>query len=179
LVLFILAVIWLVVLLPPWFQNRGASRPADSITTFRNQLSVLERRAGSVAPHRVAARSPNVTTMYPYGASLRAGVGPAVRPKPFVPAPVVRMSRADAHRRRQDVRNTLAVASVLSLLLAVFIGGPVWALAAVVGSLFAVYALLMSRVQRSADDRATKLRYFPQQQRTPAEPAYLVRRSAN
>ena len=126
LVLFILAVIWLAVLLPPWLQNRTATRPADSITNFQHQLSVLERRAGSVAPHRVAARSPNVTTMYPYSASLRAGVGPAARPKPFVPAPVIRMSAAEARRRRREVFNTLGGAAVLTFLLAAFIGGPVW-----------------------------------------------------
>jgi hypothetical protein len=178
LVLFILAVIWLAVLLPPWLQNRTATRPVDSITTFRHQLSVLERRAGSVAPHRVAARSPNVRTMYPYGASLRAGVGPATRPKPFVPAPVVRMSRAEARRRRREVFNTLGGAAVLSFLLATFMGGPVWVLCAVVVSLFAGYGILMARVQRSSEDREVKVRYLPQRQRA-AEPAYLVRRSAN
>ena len=44
-VLVILAVIWAAVLLPPYLQNRSESRPADSISTFRNQLSVLERRS--------------------------------------------------------------------------------------------------------------------------------------
>jgi len=178
LVLFILAVIWLAVLLPPWLQNRGATRPADSITTFRHQLSVLERRAGSVAPHREAARSPNVTTMYPYGASLRAGVGAATRPTPFVPAPVVRMSRAEARQRRRDVFNTLGGAGVLTFVLAAFMGGPVWILNAIVVSLFGVYGVLMSRVQRRSEDRETKVRYLPRRERA-AEPAYLVRRSAN
>ncbi|MGH9117169.1 MAG: hypothetical protein ACRD0A_04615 [Acidimicrobiales bacterium] len=178
LVLFILAVIWLAVLLPPWLQNRGATRPADSITTFRNQLSVLERRAGSVAPHRVAARSPNVTTMYPYGASLRAGIGPAARPRPFIPAPVVRMSSADARQRRRDVVNTLGAAAVLTFVLAAFIGGPVWILNAVVLTLFGVYGVLMTRVQRTSEARETKVRYLPRRERA-AEPAYLVRRSAN
>ena len=178
LVLFILAVIWLAVLLPPWLQNRGATRPSDSITTFRNQLSVLERRAGSVAPHRVAARSPNVTTMYPYGASLRAGIGPAARPQPFIPAPVIRMSAAEARQRRRDVFNTLGAAAVLTFVLAVFIGGPVWILSAVVLTMFGVYGVLMSRVQRNSEARETKVRYLPRRERA-AEPAYLVRRSAN
>jgi hypothetical protein len=178
LVLFILAVIWLAVLLPPWLQSRTATRPVDSITNFRHQLSVLERRAGSVAPHRVAARSPNVTTMYAYNAPLRPGVGPAARPQPFVPAPIARMSRAEARRRRREVFNTLGGAAVLSFLLATFIGGPVWALSAVVVTLFAVYGILMSRVQRHSEDRATKIRYLPQRQRA-AAPAYLARRSAN
>lgn len=178
LVLFILAVIWLAVLLPPWLQNRGATRSADSITTFRNQLSVLERRAGSVAPHRVAAQSPNVTTMYPYGASIRPGVGPASRRASFGPPPAVRMTAADARRRRRDVFNTLAGAALLTFVLAVFMGGPVWILQGIVVLLFATYALLMSRVQHNADDRATKVRYLPGRERA-AQPAYLLRRSAN
>jgi hypothetical protein len=116
--------------------------------------------------------------MYPYGASLRAGVGPAARPQPFVPAPVIRMSRADAKRRRRDVFNTLGGASVLTFLMAAFMGGPVWILAVVVVSLFGIYGLLMSRVQHDAEDRDTKVRYLPQRHRT-TEPAYLARRSAN
>jgi len=48
LVLFILAIIWLAVLLPPYLQNRSEKRPADSISSFQRQLSVLERRSTSV-----------------------------------------------------------------------------------------------------------------------------------
>ena len=50
LVLFILAAVWAAVLLPPWLQNRSESRPADSITSFRRQLSVLSpfQRLGPV-----------------------------------------------------------------------------------------------------------------------------------
>ena len=44
LVLVILAAIWAAVLLPPFLQSRSENRPADSISTFRNQLHVLERR---------------------------------------------------------------------------------------------------------------------------------------
>src|SRR3546814_9095948 len=43
LVLVILAMIWAAVLVPPYLQNRRESRPGDSIASFRNQLSVLER----------------------------------------------------------------------------------------------------------------------------------------
>jgi hypothetical protein len=179
LVLFILAVIWLAVLLPPWLQNRGASRSADSITTFRHQLSVLERRAGSVAPHRVAAGSPNVRQMYAYGTPLRPGVGAPSPRASVAPPPAVRMSAADAHRRRRDIFNTLAGAALITLVLAVFIGGPVWVLLGIVTAVFASYALMMKRVEHQVADRASKLRYLPRRQQGRAEPAYLLRRSAN
>jgi hypothetical protein len=73
----------------------------------------------------------------------------------------------------------LGGAAVLTFLLAAFIGGPVWVLSAVALTLFAVYGILMSRVQRHSEDRATKVRYLPQRQQRSAAPAYLVRRSAN
>ena len=43
LVLVILGLIWGFVLIPPYLQNRRESRPSDSIASFRQQLSVLER----------------------------------------------------------------------------------------------------------------------------------------
>jgi hypothetical protein len=92
---------------------------------------------------------------------------------------VVRMTPAEARRRRRDVFNTLAGAAVLTFVLAVFIGGPVWVLHVIVVGLFATFSLLMSRVEQNAADRANKLRVLPRRQQTGAEPAYLLRRSAN
>ncbi|HVL27065.1 MAG TPA: hypothetical protein VM390_02875 [Acidimicrobiales bacterium] len=43
LVLLILAVIWAAVLIPPFLRARAEGRPADSITDFHRQLSVLRR----------------------------------------------------------------------------------------------------------------------------------------
>src|SRR5215210_3245711 len=43
LVLVILGLIWGFVLIPPYLQTRRESRPSDSIASFRQQLSVLER----------------------------------------------------------------------------------------------------------------------------------------
>jgi hypothetical protein len=175
LVLFILAVIWAAVLLPPWLQSRNDSRPADSMTNFRHQLSVLERRAGSIAPYRVAASSPNVTPMYPYGSSIPGGVG---RPMANGRRSPVRMTRNEARRRRRDVFTTLGAGSLLTFMMAVFMGGPVWILAAVVMSMFGAFAFLNARVERSSAERDSKLRYLPERGRSP-EPAYLLRRSAN
>ena len=55
LVLFILAVIWAAVLLPPYLQNRSESRPADSISSFQQPtVRARARRAGTVGGRRVA-----------------------------------------------------------------------------------------------------------------------------
>lgn len=42
-VLFILVILWAAVLLPPWVRKRREGRPSASITSFRRQLSTLER----------------------------------------------------------------------------------------------------------------------------------------
>src|SRR5581483_5956347 len=49
--LLILAVVWAVVLVPPWLRSRADARPADSITAFRHRLTVLER-TGPVGTRR-------------------------------------------------------------------------------------------------------------------------------
>src|SRR5207302_5156867 len=50
--LLILAVVWAVVLVPPWLRSRADARPADSIGAFRHRLTVLER-TGPVGTRRV------------------------------------------------------------------------------------------------------------------------------
>src|SRR3954453_10487168 len=107
LVLLILAVIWAAVLLPPYLQNRSESRPADSISSFQRQLSVLERRAGTINDH---SRS-----------SARAARRPADAVMFRAPAPAVaayRMSRSDVKRRRREVLFTLAGAAGITFVLA-------------------------------------------------------------
>ncbi len=54
LVLVILAVMWLVVLLPPFLRSVRDGRPSDSVTSFRRQLTVLER----TAPGTPVSRAP-------------------------------------------------------------------------------------------------------------------------
>lgn len=54
LVLVILAVMWLVVLLPPFLRSVRDGRPSDSVTSFRRQLTVLER----TAPGSPVSRAP-------------------------------------------------------------------------------------------------------------------------
>ena len=73
-VLLILAVIWAAVLLPPYLQNRSESRPADSISSFQRQLSVLERRSVMVNP---ALQRESVRRYAPSAAAVRLTAGHA------------------------------------------------------------------------------------------------------
>jgi Ca2+/Na+ antiporter len=166
LVLFILAVIWAAVLLPPYLQNRSESRPADSISSFQRQLSVLERRAGTAAPsvRRVEGGSPR--------ASRAVGITPGSSLAP------VRMSRSMARKRRRDVLFTLAAAATLTFPLAVIMGGPVWALQVLCDLMLAGYVVLLVQVQQRVVERDSKVHYLPAQGRSP-EPALLLRRSGS
>ncbi len=175
LVLFILALIWAAVLLPPWLQNRSESRPADSITSFRNQLSVLERRAGS--PATVGGVRPVVAGAPVGRASARGGVGRELG-REMVNSTRAAARRADTRRRRRDVLFTLMAAAGLSLVLGVVLGGPVLLLHLLVDALLVTYVAMLVRIQRLAAERDMKVRFLPQRTRAP-EPALLLRRSAN
>jgi membrane protein implicated in regulation of membrane protease activity len=157
LVLFILAVIWAAVLLPPYLQNRSESRPADSISSFQRQLSVLERRAVVVNPslqRSTAARSFNSE------------------------AATMRLSRSEAKKRRRDVLFTLAGAAGITFLMAVFLGGPVWGLNLICDLLLAAYVAMLVQTQQRAMERDSKVRYLPSRSARP-EPALLLRRSGS
>ena len=123
-VLIILAVLWAVVLVPPLLRSRS-QRSADSIVDFNYKLDVLGRTNGNRRPAPPAD-------------------APTPRPRPArrVPpdAPVPRAGAARRHRcrssasqrsakRRRDVLRVLAVAIVVTLLLALVTHSAVaWAL---------------------------------------------------
>ncbi|MGH9188314.1 MAG: hypothetical protein ACRD0U_21315 [Acidimicrobiales bacterium] len=168
LVLFILAVIWAAVLLPPYLQNRSDSRPADSITSFRNQLSVLGYRSTGVAPQRPAPAHRPVYSAYPAGYA---------RP---VYRPIQGMTRGEVRRRRREVFFTLLTGAGITLMLALMLGGMVWALHLTVDVLLGGYTLLLVNIQQRQVERDTTVRYLPEPRPVRrAEPALALRRSAN
>jgi membrane protein implicated in regulation of membrane protease activity len=158
LVLFILAVIWAAVLLPPYLQNRSESRPADSISSFQRQLSVLERRAVVVNPSLRRSAS---------GRSFGPDVSAAMR-----------LSRSEAKKRRRDVLFTLAGAAGVTFLMALLLGGPVWGLQLICDLLLAAYVAMLVQTQQRTMERDTKVRYLPRRSARP-EPALLLRRSGS
>jgi len=166
LVLFILAVIWAAVLLPPYLQNRSESRPADSISTFQRQLSVLERRAGTVTtPDGSAGAVP--------GASRAVGAPTASSSAPM------RMSRSAARKRRRDVLFTLGAAATLTFPIAVMLGGPAWGLQVLCDLMLAGYVALLIQAQQRAAEQETKVSYLPGPQPGAPEPALALRRSGS
>ena len=169
LVLLILAVIWAAVLLPPYLQNRSESRPADSISSFQRQLSVLERRAGNINEQPRAA-----STMYRAPASQ--ALAPVVYRHQAAPT---RLNRSDAKRRRRDVLFTLAGGVAITFVLALFLGGPVWGLNLLVDVAFVAYVVMLAQAQKLAAERTAKVRYLPRRSAPQAEPALLLRRSGS
>ena len=158
-VLFILAVIWAAVLLPPYLQNRSESRPADSISSFQRQLSVLEKRAVVV--------NPAFQRSIPSGREFSSNNAAALR-----------LSRSEAKKRRRDVLFTLLGAAGLTFVMALRLGGPVWGLHLVCDLLLAGYVVLLVQLQQRALERDTKVRYLPNRSAR-AEPALLLRRSGS
>lgn len=147
-VLVILAVIWAAVLLPPFLQNRSESRPADSISTFRNQLDVLEQRASGRGPAAGRPRS-----VRPVGGSpsfARASVGTVDR---------ARLARLDAKKRRRDILVTLLAAAGLTLALGLLMS-PVLLFHAVIDVLLVAYVALLVRQRKLAEERSMKVRYI-------------------
>jgi hypothetical protein len=169
-VILILAVIWAAVLLPPWFQNRRENRPSDSIASFRQQLSVLQRAtpgssSRTVGSH-VAPAGSAITSLHMH------------RPVARVEARRHAMRRAEARKRRRDVLITLFGAAAATLVLAAVLGGAVWALHLAVDVVLVLYIALLLQIAQRGAEREAKVRYLPQRNARP-EPALLLRRSGS
>ena len=156
LVLLILAAIWGFVLIPPYLQTRRESRPGDSIASFRQQLSTLERTTPG-------ARRSNLA---------RLDVGryevPRYQPRSNVAqlagrsAPSRSAHRAEIRRRRRDVFVTLLGAVAVSFLLAVIVGnGSVWMLHLLIDAVFVAYVALLVSLQQQSMEREVKVRHLP------------------
>lgn len=134
-VLFLLAVIW-AVYLASWVRSRSEHRSVNSISSFNKHLSVLER----TSPARVGPSGP---------------VGPAGVRRSAV------MTRSEARRRRRDVLYVLGGAALVTLMLAVLLGGPFVWLQVLADVALLSYVVLLVQTQRLAAERRTKVRYLP------------------
>jgi hypothetical protein len=135
-VLILLAIVWAVVLVPPYMRHRSDVRPGTSVTSFRQGLDVLGRAAPgrSLAPVRTR---------------------PATPPGPGAPR-----GRSAARQRRRDVLFTLAGAAGFTLLLAVAFGGVAIALHLFVDVTLAGYLYLLVQMRKLAAEQAVKVRYL-------------------
>jgi len=161
LLLFILAGVWALVLVPPYFRNRS-ERPADSISSFRQQLHTLERTRPGSRP--ITPRAISSLSMQPI----------AMRTSTALPS-----GRAEARRRRRDILFTLGGTVAITLLLAIVLGGAAVVLCQLVAdALLGGYVFLLVQLRKTEAERGAKVRYLP----TPVEsvePTLLLRRSAS
>jgi hypothetical protein len=137
LVLTMLAVVWAVVLVPPFLRNRRDARPDNSVVSFRAQLSTLER----------ATPGTSLRPMAPSYSGLRPSVATS------------NMDRSAVKRRRKDVLLGLAGATVFTFLLAVALGTFFAVLLFLAtGGAFGAYVYALAQIQRRTVERSAKVR---------------------
>lgn len=141
--LFILAVVWAAVLVS-WLRDRTENRGVDSISSFSRHLSVLERTTPGGRQRARHAASVGTLASTPYRA-----------------APVVRRpSRSAAKKRRKDILTGLLVATGVTALAAVVLGGS-FTLLFVLSLLLTVgYVGLLAAAQKRVLEQRAKVRYL-------------------
>jgi hypothetical protein len=199
----VLAIAWIVVLVPPVLRARADNRSrGDSIGDFQNRLGVLGRthsprrfrRAARVAraeagpmpgaPSALGARlASSSRTVNNRMAGSRSASRPARIPTgAALPGPMaaVRNPGADrSARRRREVVTVLFTATTLSAATASAIGGSVmWGLQILTDLLLLSYVLGMLWFRSNTAGRARTVSYLPQVRPRPA-PAYALRRTAS
>jgi hypothetical protein len=166
-IVFLIAM-WVAVLAAPVLRNRNSSanrspgRGGDSIKTFQRQLATLER----TAPYRS-----------PIGRSGGRGRSPA-RATPTsgpVRRPLTASQRA-AHRRRLVLGGLIGTA-VVTLGLALVVGGWFVLLHLLTDVLLVAYLTLLTRTLRLAAEREMKVAFLPHRH-AGAEPTALLQQAA-
>jgi len=205
-VLILLAVLWVVVLLPPYLKNKDqrAFRPGrsdnSSIAAHRTQLSVLNQSLGTttMAPNVIPFRRPEqvgspvvaaLSNPQPpqrsfAGLAAQATEAPefAFGPESMSFAGGPSMSSEQARRRRRSVLSGLGGAAIVTLFLAVIGGGTLLVMLHLLTDLALLgFVLLLVRHQQMENERANKVApIFPvgHTPRLQAAPQYLVRQSS-
>lgn len=137
LVLFVLAVVWAVYLVS-WVRGRTSHRRVNSISSFSNHLSILERTTPATPAVPVAART----------APLQGG-------QYFAPR---RPTLSPQKKRRRDILLGTAGAVVVTLLLGLLMGGFAWVLFLLSLAAFGGYVYLLASVQKQKLERQAKVR---------------------
>jgi hypothetical protein len=135
-------------------------RPASSVSSFRQQLSTLERATPGTSLRPLPQSRPASLPGGSYGAPLR---------------------RSELQRRRQNVLVGLGGATVFFLLLALVATSALTLLLFVAsGGALAAYVYALVQIRMRADEAAAKVRVLrPQAQRSVGTTNFAVRRSAS
>ena len=181
LVLVILAVMWVLVLVPPLLRSRTDGRPNHSISSFQRQLRTLQRtgrspRHGTVTYLRsqpAGRRGPAGSSLGRYADDDEYGYGyddeydryptqaPRHAPQPAYRAPVGRsrgyaaVQREAMRRRRMNVLLLLAGGTAFTGILAFGMGmtGLRW-VAVACGVALVLYVVLLVQMRRAAELRS-------------------------
>jgi hypothetical protein len=167
-VLLVLAGVW-AVLLVSWLRSRTDHSFSDSVSLFRQHLSVLER----ATPLRVAPA--NRLRSGPIGGRQPLRPVPALRSYPSrsmvgsaglrPPSPAA-LRRRQAQKRRRDVFFALLTGMIGTFVVAVLPGLQImWPVQIAFDVLFLVYVALLIRMRNLAAERAAKLTFMPPQRR--------------
>jgi Flp pilus assembly protein TadB len=141
-VLVILAVVWAVYLVS-WVRSRTEHRRVNSINSFSNHLSVLERTApGGRSPGRPLSGSPTT------------GLGGQGY---FAPR---RPTMSQTKKRRRDILVGLLGATGVTFLGMVLLGGMVTYLFGLSLVLTVAYVMALANLQKQAIERRSKVRYL-------------------
>lgn len=144
-VLILLAIVWAVVLVPPFLRNRAEHRPGSSVSSFNRDLAMIGRaRPGSPRPASVHPTGPSGSSADARAATL-----------PGTPS-----GKAAARKRRRDVLFALAGTAGFTLLLALAFGGPMILLHLAVDAALVGYLYLLVQMRKLAEEQALKVRYL-------------------
>ena len=141
LVLFVLAVVWAVYLVS-WIRSRTEHRRVNSISSFSNHLSILERAAPG-------ASSP--------AAPVASGTAPLRGSEYFAPH---RPKLSPQKKRRRDILFGLAGATGVSLLGAFAFGSVMILFFVLCLAAFGGYVVLLANAQKQKLERQAKVRYM-------------------
>jgi hypothetical protein len=146
-VLVILAVVWAVYLVS-WVRSRTEHRRVNSINSFSNHLSVLERTAPG---GRSSART---LSGHAVSGSSTTGLGGQGY---FAPR---RPTMSQTKKRRRDILVGLLAATGVTFLGMVVIGGMVTYLFGLSLVLTVAYVMALANLQKRALERRSKVRYL-------------------
>ena len=145
-----LAVLWAIVLLPELLRKLSGVRSSDSIRSFNQQLSVLDRSGARPSGSNVIdLRAPRSRASAPAERRGRPAPDRARTGRPRTAAPRSAPSPA-MRKRRQEVITVLASAAALTLLCAVAFGLTAFVLLHVVADILLVaYLVLLSQANQA------------------------------
>lgn len=152
--LIVLAAVWAAVLVPPVLRSRREGRPGSSVTSFRAQLSTLERATPGSSLRPVESFNGSAVTRSP-------------------------LASLDARRRRRDILLGLLGASAFTLLLAVALGGVFTVLFLGTAGACGGYIYALRQHHLRALERVQKVRSLPERPLAIPAQSFALRRNAN